>query len=72
VAGWAALVVFLLLGELGPLFDLDSRVMDVSPYSHVPRLPGGAFSVTPLVWLVLVAAALLATGFAAFRRRDVG
>ena len=71
VAGWAALVLCLLLGELGPLFDVDPRVMDLSPYTHVPRLPGGAFSATPLVWLALVAAALIATGYAAFRRRDL-
>jgi len=71
VAGWAALVAFLLLGEFGPLFELDQWVMDVSPYAHVPRLPGGAFSVTPLAWLAVTAAALIAAGLVGFRRRDV-
>jgi ABC-2 type transport system permease protein len=71
LAGWVALVTFLLLGEFGPLFELNQRIMDVSPYAHVPRLPGGAFGVTPLAWLVLVAAALVTAGLVGFRRRDV-
>jgi ABC-2 type transport system permease protein len=72
VAGWGALVVFLLLGEIGPLLKLDQRIMDVSPYAHVPRLPGSAFHPTPIVLLTLVAAALIAAGLAGFRRRDIG
>ena len=71
VAGWAALVAFLLLGEFGPLFELNQYAMDLSPYAHVPRLPGGEFSVVPLLGLAAVAAALVAVGLVGFRRRDV-
>jgi len=45
--------------------------MNISPYAHVPRLPGGDFTAVPLVWLVLLAAALTAAGLVGFRRRDV-
>ncbi len=72
VLGWAALIGFVLLGEFGPLFELSQAVMDVSPFAHVPRLPGGDFSVTPLLWLTVIAAGLVAVGMAGFRRRDVG
>ena len=70
-AGWAALVAFLLLGELGPLLELPSWAMDLSPFTHVPRLPGGELRLVPLVWLTVVAAALLVVGFVGFRRRDI-
>jgi ABC-2 type transport system permease protein len=72
VLGWVALVGFMLLGEFGPLFELSQAVMDVSPFTHVPRLPGGDFSAGPLLWLTAVAAGLMAVGLVGFRRRDVG
>jgi ABC-2 type transport system permease protein len=68
---WAALVVFLLLGQLGPLLRLSQWALDISPFTHLPKLPGGEFTATPLVWLVVVTAALTAAGLAGFRRRDV-
>jgi ABC-2 type transport system permease protein len=72
MAGWGALVVFLLLGQLGPILELPQWAMDISPFTHTPKLPGGDFSATPLVWLTLVALALTAAGLASFRRRDIG
>lgn len=71
-AGWAVLVVFLLLGELGPLLKLRQWAMDLSPFTHVPRLPGAPVTVVPLIWLAVVAAGLTAAGLAGFRRRDIG
>jgi len=72
VAAWGALVAFLLLGEFGTVLGLAPAVQDLSPYAHVPPLPGGDFSATPVVGLSVVAAALLAAGVAGFRRRDIG
>ncbi|MBW4717658.1 ABC transporter permease [Saccharothrix obliqua] len=69
---WAFLVVFLVLGQLGPLLRLDRWVVDLSPFTHVPKAPGAEVTATPLVWLTVVAAALVAVGIAGFRRRDVG
>jgi ABC-2 type transport system permease protein len=72
MAGWGAMVVFLLLGQLGPIFELPQWAMDISPFTHSPKLPGGEFSALPLVVLTLVAAVLVAAGLASFRRRDIG
>jgi ABC-2 type transport system permease protein len=70
--GWTALGVVALLTLLGPTLRLPQWVMDISPLTHVPKLPGGAFTATPLVWLTVVAAGLIAAGLAGFRRRDLG
>lgn len=72
VASWGLLAAFLLLGQLGPLLRLRQWMMDLSPFTHVPKLPGAAMRTTPVLWLVVVAAALTAVGLAALRRRDVG
>jgi ABC-2 type transport system permease protein len=60
-----------LIGQVGPLLRLGDAVLDVSPFTHVPHLPAGSVSATPLVVLTVVAAALVAVGVAAFDRRDV-
>ena len=43
----------------------------VAPFNYVPKLPGGAVTATPLIWLTVLAAVLTAAGLAAFRRRDL-
>ena len=70
--GWVALTVFVLLGEFGPLFKLDQAVMDLSPFTHIPRMPGGHLTAPPLLWLTAIAGGLIAVGLGGFRRRDAG
>jgi ABC-2 type transport system permease protein len=72
MAGWVVLVLFVLLGQLGPVLNAPEWMMDVSPFSHTPRLPGGTVEATPLVALTLIAAALVVVGLTSFRRRDIG
>jgi len=47
-------------------------VLDVSPFTHVPKLPGGTVTAAPLFWLSVIALALSVAGLAALRRRDIG
>jgi ABC-2 type transport system permease protein len=68
---WAVLVAAFLASEIGPLLDLPRWVRDLSPFTHVPPLPGGEVTAGPLVALLAVAAALIAAGCLALRRRDL-
>jgi ABC-2 type transport system permease protein len=70
-AGWGVLGACLLLGELGPTLQFPQWVMDVSPFTRVPKLPGGDAATLPLAVLVSVAAVLLAAGVMRIRQRDV-
>jgi ABC-2 type transport system permease protein len=70
-ASWAALAVFAFLVLLGPLLRLSQWLLDVAPFSHIPKVPGADVSATPLAWLLVIAAVLAAAGLAAFRRRDL-
>ncbi|GAA2493271.1 polyketide antibiotic transporter [Terrabacter carboxydivorans] len=69
---WAALIVFLLLGEFGDLLDLPGWLVDLSPFTHLPALPGGTLEWVPLLALTVVASAVGAAGLVALRRRDIG
>ena len=59
---WAALILSVLLVELGALFGLNQWIVDLTPFAHVPKLPGSAFTVAPVLWLTAVAVALGAAG----------
>jgi ABC-2 type transport system permease protein len=69
---WGALAVCLLLGQLGALLELSQATLDVSPFTHIPKLPGAEVTATPLISLTAIAAALLLAGLYGFRRRDIG
>ena len=69
---WGALSVFLLLGEFGALLGLPDSVLNLSPFTHSPRLPLESFRVLPVVLLVAVTAALVGLAATVWRRRDVG
>ncbi len=69
--GWIALVTFVLLGEFGAIFELPESVINLSPFAHIPKLPGSPFTALPLVVLLALAGAFTAAGFAVFRRRDL-
>ncbi|MBG0568972.1 ABC transporter permease [Actinoplanes aureus] len=70
-AAWGVVAGALLILLVGPLLELDRWVMDLSPFTHVPHLPGADFTPVPLLILTLIAAALGGAGLLALRRRDV-
>jgi ABC-2 type transport system permease protein len=68
---WGALGLCVILGLIGPALQLDQWVMDLSPFTHLPKVPGAALSATPLVLLLAVALALGGAGLAGLRRRGI-
>jgi ABC-2 type transport system permease protein len=70
--GWTAVGLAVLLNIFGQALQLSHWVLDVSPFTHAPRLPGGAVGAESLAWLCVIGIALCALGLAALRRRDVG
>jgi ABC-2 type transport system permease protein len=68
---WGLVAVFILMAELAPVLKLSQAVIDISPFTHVPKLPGGAFGWTPIVALAVIAVALLTAALVGFRRRDL-
>jgi ABC-2 type transport system permease protein len=70
--GWAALALSAIILLLGPTLRLAQWFQDISPFTHVPKLPGGTGSTVPLAWLALIAVALAAAGLGGLRRRDIG
>ena len=70
--GWIAVGICILLQELGLIFSLSHWITDVSPFAQVPRAPGVAIAAEPLLLMTAIAAAVLALGLGAFRRRDIG
>jgi len=70
-AAWGVAGAVLLIGWVGPALDVPQVVLDVSPFGHLPKLPGGEMSWGPVLALLGVAAALVAVGLAGLRRRDL-
>ena len=59
------------LGEFGTLWRLPNWLLDLSPFAHSPKLPGGAVSVSQFALLLVAAVLLAALGFVRWRNRDV-
>ena len=73
VAGaWSALGLVVLINLFGQVLQLSHWVLDISPFTHAPRLPGGTVTAAPLLWLCALAVAASAAGLAGLRHRDIG
>jgi ABC-2 type transport system permease protein len=73
VAGaWSVLGAVVVIALFGQILRVSGWVTGISPFSHVPKLPGAAVTATPLLWLGLAALALAVAGLAGLRRRDIG
>ena len=70
--GWTVLGAVVVIALFGQVLRLSGWILDLSPFTYVPKLPGAAVTAPPLLWLALAALALTAAGLTALRRRDIG
>jgi ABC-2 type transport system permease protein len=71
LVAWAPPAVCLLVLLVGGTLELSQWVLDISPFTHVPHVPGGSVTATPLVSLTVVALALTFAGLGGLRRRNI-
>jgi ABC-2 type transport system permease protein len=69
---WTVVALTGVIAVFGPALQWPAWMMDISPFSQTPKLPGAAVPTGPLVWLGAIALALTAAGLAGLRRRDLG
>jgi len=70
--GWGLVVLFGTIGQIGELLDLPQWVLDLSPYSHSPRMPLEDFQLGPALALTAIAAVLVVVAWQRYRTRDIG
>lgn len=68
---WGVAGTVLLIGWVGPALDVPQPVLDLSPFGHLPKLPGGEMTWEPVLVLLALAAVLVAGGLTGLRRRDL-
>ncbi|HEY3514093.1 ABC transporter permease [Kribbella sp. NPDC051137] len=71
MVSWAGPAVCILIGLVSAGVATARWIRDISPFTHLPSLPGGSVSAGPLVVLLAIALALGLTGLAGLRRRDL-
>lgn len=69
---WSIASLSLAIALYGPVLRLPQPVLDISPFTHVPKLPSAPLTATPMLWLTGIALVTLVAGLAGFRRRDIG
>lgn len=68
---WPAVAISFVLTIFGPLLHVSDAIRTISPFYHLPELPGAAFEIGPVLALLAVAAGLVIAGLIGIRRRDI-
>jgi ABC-2 type transport system permease protein len=71
MVSWAGPTVCILIGLVSAGVATADWIRDISPFSHLPSLPGGTVSAGPLIALLAIAVVVGFAGLVGLRRRDL-
>jgi ABC-2 type transport system permease protein len=71
MAAWGLAGAVLLIGWIGPALKAPQAVLDLSPFGHLPKLPGGGMEWAPVLTSLGLAVVLVVGGLVGVRRRDL-
>ncbi len=71
VIPWIVLIFGVFIGLFGDMLEVPGWAQAISPFDHVPELPGGSVELWPIAALASIAMLLVALGQYAFRLRDL-
>ncbi|SER72428.1 ABC-2 type transport system permease protein [Propionibacterium cyclohexanicum] len=69
--GWAVLGWVVVVQELGGLIGLPHRLMELSPFPHLPQRPVDAMTWPGVIVLCALSALLIGVAMVGYRRRDM-
>jgi ABC-2 type transport system permease protein len=70
-AAWTAVGLAVAISLFGPALQVSHWILDISPFTHIPRLPGAPVTPAPLLWLSLTTLTLSALALTTLRHRDL-
>lgn len=68
---WSALALCLVLSQFGDLLELPQMVINISPFTHVSRVPAESYDWTEAILMMSLVALMVLVSLFRFRRRDV-
>ncbi|GHE10536.1 ABC transporter permease [Streptomyces alanosinicus] len=71
MAAWGVAGAVLLIGWIGPALNAPRALLDLSPFAHLPKLPGSGMQWGPVGVLIGLTLTLVACGLAGVARRDL-
>lgn len=69
---WSAVVLVAVIAVFGPPLLWPAWMMDISPFTQIPKLPGGTVPASPLLLLCGIALAFSVVGLLGLRHRELG
>lgn len=68
---WVALAVVVVIDLLGEFLDISQWILNISPFTYVPKLLAGDTIEAPLIFLSVAAVLIILMGLVLYRHRDI-